>query len=237
MADPAYRDREWKITRERWAEKLARGTLVLCRKCDKPVTSETPWDLGHGLAWIDGGTIEDAAPEHRYCNRRDGQAISTRRRNEARAERRAANPDARDGRIVVLLCGPPGAGKTTAARQSGLDVYDFDDPQWDHNNSRFNRALYELSSEDQARAVVIRWCPRSTDRERVAKQVQATHVWVMTGRRTELARRIAKRNRTDKIRTLAALDAWFRQFDRLDGVQEFAGWAAIGGPDVRFLAL
>ena len=54
MADPAYRDREWKITRDRWAERLAHGALVLCRKCDKPVTSKTPWDLGHGLAWIEG---------------------------------------------------------------------------------------------------------------------------------------------------------------------------------------
>lgn len=35
-----------------------------------------------------------------------------------------------DGRVVVLLCGPPGAGKTTAARASGLDVYDRDDPHW-----------------------------------------------------------------------------------------------------------
>ncbi len=237
MPDPAYRDREWKRLRTEWAGRLARGAVVLCRKCDLPVTPRTPWDLGHGEAWIDGGGIEDAAPEHRSCNRRDGQAISTRRKREAREARRLADPTARDDRIVVLLCGPPGAGKTTAARQSGLDVYDFDDPRWGHDNRVFNRALYELSTDDQARAVVIRWCPRTTDRARVARQVAATHVWVMTGRRDELARRIVKRDRADKVRTLAALDGWFRQFDRLDGVREFPGWSPGAIENPKRLAL
>ena len=235
MPDPAYRDREWKRLRSDWVVRLSRGAVVLCRKCGERVMVGQPWDLGHGVPWIDGGGIEDAAPEHRSCNRRDGQAISTRRKREAREARRAANPGLRDDRIVVLLCGPPGAGKTTAASKSDLDVYDFDDPRWEHSNRRFNRALHELSSDDTAHAVVIRWCPRSTDRARVARQVSATHVWVMTGNRRELATRIVRRNRADRDRTLAALDGWFRQFDRLDGVEEFPGWSALDPP--RRLAL
>ena len=131
-------------------------------------------------------------------------------------------------RTVVLLCGPPGAGKTTAARASGLTVYDRD--EYDSERS-FTAALYVLALDPDAQAVVIRWAPSSEDRARTASLVRATHVLLVVADRDELARRIARRGRADSMRTLAALNRWFGRHDRTDGVQEFAGWSFLqAGP-------
>lgn len=58
-------------------------------------------------------------------------------------------------RFVVLLCGPPGAGKTTAARASGLAVFDSDEPRWS-SRAEFTAALTQLGATPDAQAVVIR---------------------------------------------------------------------------------
>ena len=130
-------------------------------------------------------------------------------------------------RTVVVLCGPPGAGKTTTAHASGLHVYDRDDRQWT-SDAHFRAALDDLGRDPDARAVVIRWAPTSADRARLARQVQATHVWVITVDRDELARRITRRGRADATRTLAGLDRWLKAHERADGVADFPGWGAIG---------
>ena len=58
-------------------------------------------------------------------------------------------------RLVVLLFGPAGAGKTTAARSSGLTVFDRDDEKWS-GERQFTQALRRLALDPSARAVVIR---------------------------------------------------------------------------------
>lgn len=129
-------------------------------------------------------------------------------------------------RLVVLLCGPPGAGKTTAARASGLDVYDRDDPHW-HNDRAFTAALTQLGRDPNARAVVIRSCATSADRARVAAQVRATHVHLILG--DHHAARITRRGRADRDRTIAGVTRWLARHDRQDGVTDFPGWPAILG--------
>ena len=129
-------------------------------------------------------------------------------------------------RIVVLLCGPPGAGKTTAARASGLDVYDRDDYPNEHT---FAEAISDLRHNPEARAVVIRWAPRSRDRATTARIVDATHVRLITTDRADLAARIKRRGRADAKRTLAGLATWHNHHDRDDGVPPFAGWGSILG--------
>lgn len=129
-------------------------------------------------------------------------------------------------RRVVLLCGPPGAGKTTAARQSGLPIFDRDEPQWE-TEAQFRRAIGALRELRGARAVVIRSGATSTARAQAAELVGATHTFVMLADRDELKRRIRARARADKVTTLIAVNTWLERFDRRDGVQDFPGWAAL----------
>jgi ribose 1,5-bisphosphokinase PhnN len=133
-------------------------------------------------------------------------------------------------RTVVLLCGPTGAGKTTLARESGLTVYDRDDPQW-LSERHFTAALECIATDSHARAVVIRSGATSSARARAARLVRATHTFVVTAAdRDELARRIRQRARGDEGRTSASLDRWFDRFDDDDHVLSFASWPAVLEP-------
>lgn len=132
-------------------------------------------------------------------------------------------------RRVVILCGPPGAGKTTAARASGLQVFDRDDPQWT-GESDFTDALAQLRADPDARAVVIRSAATSTARAKATRLVGATHVFVIQAPRDELMRRITKRGRHDARQSKAGVDTWSARFDRNDAVPAFPGWPALDEP-------
>lgn len=63
--------------RARWQAAMDSGVVPVCAKCNQPVLPSQAWDLGHTddrKAWT--------GPEHRSCNRRDGQhkAISHQER-------------------------------------------------------------------------------------------------------------------------------------------------------------
>lgn len=137
-------------------------------------------------------------------------------------------PTTGDGRrLVVLLCGPAGAGKTTAAHKSGLTVYDRDDPHWT-SEAAFTAALAQLPDDPHARAVVIRAGASSSARAKAAALIDATHTYLLTASAAELGHRVARRNRADKQAGLASIRTWFERFDRDDGVPNFPGWAAVG---------
>ena len=127
-------------------------------------------------------------------------------------------------RQVVVLCGPPGAGKTTAARESGLEVFDRDDDRW-LNDAEFRLALKRLGERSSARAVVIRSGATSTARATTAELVRATAVYLLLLPPADLKRRVRARGRADLIRSHRGIDYWFERFDRNDGTPDFPGWA------------
>lgn len=132
-------------------------------------------------------------------------------------------------RTVVVLCGPPGSGKTTAARQSGLTVFDRDDPEW-AGEKEFTRALAELAGDPAAQAVVIRTAASSSARAKAVDLVAATHVFLLTAEPDVLVQRVLARGRADKVRTIAGVSNWFRRFDHQDQVPRFPGWGQIDTP-------
>jgi shikimate kinase len=126
-------------------------------------------------------------------------------------------------RTVVVLCGPPGAGKTTAAHASGLTVYDRDDERWT-GEKMFRRALAGLRSDRAARAVVIRSGATSSARASACRLVAATHCFLLAEDETTLRERVRDRRRADFVQGNAAVRTWFEAFDAEDGVEIFPGW-------------
>lgn len=109
-------------------------------------TPSSPWDP---VNW---------APARLDCNQSagDGTNAATNGQLGRITPLWDTNPTAQAGatqrRVVVLLCGPPGAGKTTIARQApGLTIYDRDDPLWD-NDTDFTAALTRLGRTPTAGA-------------------------------------------------------------------------------------
>lgn len=118
-------------------------------------------------------------------------------------------------RRVVLLCGPPGAGKTTRAREladlHGLDVFDRDEPQWT-GDREFRLALAKLAGDSTAAAVVIRSCPTRASRLEIVQLCGATEVELVLEPAEICRQRVIDRG-TSVRSGLAGVKAWFDSYD------------------------
>lgn len=115
-------------------------------------------------------------------------------------------------RRVVLVCGPPGAGKTTYARSLGLQVYDRDDPQWT-SEKQFVAAIRQLKRQPNARAVVIRSGATASARARATELIGATEVEILDVDLETCIQRIRQRRRTTppmSVQIVAARGWWHK---------------------------
>lgn len=132
-----------------------------------------------------------------------------------------------------LICGPPGAGKSTKARAiadsaiaAQFDVYDLDDiaeelgfPRYGRTHHEAIRAIQErdirlLSHKASRGAIVVASCPTVQERRAWAKRLNCEPI-IMMEPRDVLIQRIRKRSRSvhEYEQQVNGLDHWFARSD------------------------
>ncbi len=96
MAKPQY-GADHQRRRSAWTAELTRtgGRRCACRgqcrrhagRCREWITAGSTWDLGHGVASVDGGDGSDSEPMCTGCNRAEGNRLRRSMRAKAPASR------------------------------------------------------------------------------------------------------------------------------------------------------
>lgn len=118
-------------------------------------------------------------------------------------------------RRVVLVCGPPGAGKTTWARASGLTVYDLDDPQW-RGEHHFRHHIARLAVDPHAQAAVIRTGATRQARAIAARMIGATETLILDVPADIAKQRVrarAPRPGSPTAELLQVVDTWWARYE------------------------
>ena len=173
--------------RQRRNELILAATDV-CHICGHPGSDA----VDHVVPISRGGSDEDPL-NLRPAHHDTPCPVCGRKCNRLKADRLMPEVDRR----VVLICGPPGAGKTTLAHTLGLEVYDLDDDRWHGSDPLFRAALVQLREDPRARAVVIRTGATLSARRKAVGNCGATEVVVLDTPPEVCIQRIKERGRTE----------------------------------------
>lgn len=187
--------------RDRDRKAIAR-TKPDCALCREPIDYSLPYldplsyVVDHIVPLAKGGVDElpNKQAAHRTCNQTKAAKLP---------------------REVVLICGPPGAGKSTLAHTLGLPVFDLDDPQWSGNDRLFRDAIKQATSKPDAQAAVIRSGATLSARQTAASLCGATSVVIVDTDLDTCIGRIQERRRlTQPIRAqIAAAQQWWSRYE------------------------
>jgi hypothetical protein len=193
------------------------GICHLCRQSGATTVDHLVPQSAGGPQW----SLDNLAAAHKSCNSARGATPLEQWRHVNPTEPRPLQ--AATEREVVLVCGPPGAGKTTRARALAtardLTLYDRDDPHWTGERA-FTAALARLGLDPAARAVVIRSCATQTAWQTTAHLIGATRTDLVTTDPRTCKDRIAHDTRAYRTGTwasrdkrLAGVDQWWRAYN------------------------
>jgi hypothetical protein len=109
-----------------WQGRLNRGDVVECQRCGKPIHPDPDtWDLGHDDRYP--RDHDRQRPEHRKCNRRDGQAKTTAKRVASATRGSVFESDPTGTASATSLLSLRGEDGTLVEP----DGFGVDDPVWD----------------------------------------------------------------------------------------------------------
>jgi hypothetical protein len=113
-------------------------------------------------------------------------------------------------RLVVVLAGPTGAGKTHWALHQGLAVWDWDAAG--RNPARYDEGLAVIAANPDALVAVERQAPLIEQRVLLALKCEATHVYVLDPGEDIVHERIEARGRPAAAHEHDAAQLWYSRY-------------------------